>query len=180
MRSSVRLSLPLLATTMLLGACGGSSYGGSSSSANPSAASVSGLSPGSAVRTAINSSLGATVLVDQHGLTLYRLSGEQAGRFICTADCLKVWHPLTLSAGGKPGSAVSSLGSVTRPDGETQVTYCGMPLYTFTQDQSPGQIKGQGIKDVGTWNAVSTGAAKSAKATAPSSPKPYGGGGSAY
>lgn len=36
------------------------------------------------------------------------------------------------------------------------MTYKGMPLYTFAEDTAPGQAKGQGIKDVGTWNAVTT------------------------
>ena len=35
-----------------------------------------------------------------------------------------------------------------------QVTYKGLPLYTFTEDKRPGQIKGQGVKDVGTWHAA--------------------------
>jgi hypothetical protein len=45
---------------------------------------------------------------------------------------------------------------VKRPGGSEQVTYKGMPLYTFAADYSPGQTNGQGIKDVGTWNAVMT------------------------
>jgi hypothetical protein len=33
-----------------------------------------------------------------------------------------------------------------------------VPLYTFTGDQKPGETKGQGIKDVGTWSVVTTSA----------------------
>jgi hypothetical protein len=54
---------------------------------------------------------------------------------------------------------VGSLTTVKRPDGSGQLAYKGMPLYTFTGDQAPGEAKGQGIKDVGTWNAVTVGAA---------------------
>ncbi|MEA2160408.1 MAG: hypothetical protein QOD66_2788 [Solirubrobacteraceae bacterium] len=181
MRSSLKLSIPALATTLLLGACGGSSYGGGGSTGASSAGmSGGGAGTGVTVKTAANSSLGSNVLVDQQGLTLYRLSGEQAGKFICTTACLKIWHPLTVSSGAKPSGGVSALGVVKRPDGGEQVTYKGMPLYTFMQDRSPGQAKGQGIRDVGTWNAVSTGASTSAKAPASSAPKPSGGGGSAY
>jgi predicted lipoprotein with Yx(FWY)xxD motif len=180
MRSFLKLSLPALATTLLLGACGGSSYGGGGGGASSSGSSGGGAGTGVTVKATANSSLGGTVLVDRQGLTLYRLSGEQAGKFICTAACLKVWHPRTVPSGGKPSGGVSSLGVVKRPDGGEQVTYKGMPLYTFMQDSSPGQAKGQGIKDVGTWNAVSTGAATSAKPPASSAPKPYGSGGSAY
>ena len=34
------------------------------------------------------------------------------------------------------------------------MTYHGKPVYTFTEDASPGDAHGQGIKDVGTWGAV--------------------------
>jgi predicted lipoprotein with Yx(FWY)xxD motif len=171
--SPLKLILPALATTLLLGACGGSSGAGTSMSSG-------NASTGVTVKTAANSTLGSTVLVDQQGLTLYRLSGEQAGKFICTAGCLKLWHPLTVSSGAKPLGGVSALGVVKRPDGGEQVTYKGMPLYTFMQDQSPGQAKGQGFKDVGTWNAVSTGGSATAKAPAASGPTPSSGRGSAY
>jgi hypothetical protein len=53
------------------------------------------------------------------------------------------------------------------------VTYRGRPLYTFNEDRRPGDVKGNGFKDVGTWLAASPGAAKSAAAPSPSSG--YGG-----
>lgn len=172
MRSLIKVFLPSVGAALILAACGGSSYGGGAgtNAASPSASSVGGSTAGVTVKATANSSLGSTVLVDQQGLTLYRLSGERAGKFICTASCLKVWHPLTVSSGAKPAGPVGSLGVVKRPDGKEQVAYKGMPLYTFTQDQTPGQAEGQGIKDVGTWNAVSTGASTSAKAPASSAP----------
>ena len=106
------------------------------------------------MKTASNSKLGATILVDSSGMTLYALTGESSGKFICTAkSCLAVWHPLAVSAGATP-SGVSSLGVVKRPDGTEQVAYNGRPLYTFTPDTRPGEASGQGLKDVGTWSAV--------------------------
>jgi hypothetical protein len=48
-----------------------------------------------------------------------------------------------------------------------------MPLYTFAQDRSPGEANGQGIKDVGTWKAVTaktgTSSAPASSSSAPSS-----------
>lgn len=102
-------------------------------------------------------SLEKTVLTttsDHH--TLYSLSAEKQGRFICTKSCLKDWHPLTIHAGVKPTGPVS-LGTVKRPDGSLQVTYKGLPLYTFDEDRRAGDAKGEGIKDVGTWHAASPG-----------------------
>jgi predicted lipoprotein with Yx(FWY)xxD motif len=70
---------------------------------------------------------------------------------------------------------------VKRPDGSQQLTYKGMPLYTFAQDTAAGQANGQGIKDVGTWNAVTTGAANASSQPASSAPAaPSSGGGYGY
>ncbi|MGC2374428.1 MAG: hypothetical protein WA484_11205 [Solirubrobacteraceae bacterium] len=110
-------------------------------------------------------------------MTLYHLSGEHNGKFICTSSaCVRIWHPLSV-ASGTPSGTVGSLGTVKRPDGTVQVTYKGMPLYTFASDRKPGEAKGQGIKDVGTWTAVtvsssSSGGATSAPATTPTQTTP--------
>jgi predicted lipoprotein with Yx(FWY)xxD motif len=47
------------------------------------------------------------------------------------------------------------LGTVTRPDGTTQLTYNDKPLYTFVQDTQPGDANGDGFTDLGgTWHVV--------------------------
>jgi predicted lipoprotein with Yx(FWY)xxD motif len=172
MRPTLKILVPAVLASLILAACGSSSKGsGSSSSATAAASSspaattsaASGEGASSVVKTASNATVGATVLTDAQGMTLYRLSGEHAGKFICTsAACLQVWHPVSASAGSSaPTGSVGSLGVVKRPDGTEQVTYKGMPLYTFVQDQQPGEAKGQGLKDVGTWNAVTTSASSS-------------------
>jgi predicted lipoprotein with Yx(FWY)xxD motif len=158
MRSSLKFLLPALAASLVLAACGSSSSkSGSSSQAGTTPANTTPSSSGegaAVVKSASNATLGATVLVDARGMTLYHLSAEQNGKFICTGSaCLQVWHPLIASA-GTPNGSVGSLGTVKRPDGTEQVTYKGMPLYTFASDQKPGDAKGQGIKDVGIWTAV--------------------------
>ena len=113
------------------------------------------------VRSAVNQRLGADVLVDSEGLTLYHLAGEQRRRLICTsAACLQVWHPLAAAPGGRLHARVPALGTVKRPDGTAQVTYRGMPLYTFADDSAPGQINGQGVIDLGKWTAVTEGAGR--------------------
>jgi hypothetical protein len=50
-----------------------------------------------------------------------------------------------------------------------QVTYKGTPLYTFTQDKQAGEMNGQGIKDVGTWSAVTTSSSSTPAASTSSS-----------
>jgi len=167
MRPTLKTLLPALAISLTLAACGSSSSGStSSSSSSPastaassaSAADASSSSRGSeGVKTASNATLGSTVLVDAQGRTLYHLSGEGNGRFLCTsAACVAAWPPVSASA---IGTGVSGLAAVKRPDGSEQLAYNGEPLYTFTGDKAAGEANGQGIKaDGGTWSAVVTGA----------------------
>jgi len=126
-----------------------------------------------------NATLGNAVLTTTKGRTLYSLSVEKNGKFICTASCLSVWHPLMVPAGVKPIGPVK-LGTVKRPEGGTQVTYKGRPLYRFGGDTKAGQANGEGIKDVGTWHAASP-PQQAAEPTPqpqpqPENPYPYGGG----
>jgi predicted lipoprotein with Yx(FWY)xxD motif len=127
-----------------------------------------------------SNSLG-TILVNSQGMTLYHLSGEVNGKFICTSTaCLGVWHPLIASSSGTPSGTVGSLGTVKRPEGTIQVTYKGTPLYTFTGDKQAGETKGQGIKDVGVWSAVTTGSSSTAAASTSSSSEPAKSSGGGY
>jgi predicted lipoprotein with Yx(FWY)xxD motif len=104
------------------------------------------------VKEAQTRSLG-TVLTANSGLTLYTLSVEKNGNFICKGGCLQTWPPLIVARGVKPVGPVS-LGTVKRPDGRRQVTFKGRPLYNFASDSKKGDTKGEGIRDVGTWHAA--------------------------
>jgi predicted lipoprotein with Yx(FWY)xxD motif len=104
-------------------------------------------------KKADNATLGKTILTTTKGRTLYSLSAETKGKFICTGTCLSIWHPLVVKAGVKPIGPVK-LSTIKRPDGRTQVTYKGRPLYSFGGDTKTGQVNGEGIKDVGTWHAA--------------------------
>ena len=122
------------------------------------------------VKTMRNRALGKTILVNRSGLTLYSLSAERHGRFICTTSfCLSLWKPLVVPRGTTP-TGVRGLAVVKRHDGKRQVAYRGAPLYRFVQDTKPGQVKGNGLKDVGVWRPVVAGrTAASAPAAAPAS-----------
>jgi predicted lipoprotein with Yx(FWY)xxD motif len=182
-RASMKVLIPIVAASLVVAACGGSSKSSSSAAASsqPAAAPSSNSSSGMLVKSAPNSTLGGAVLVNPQGLTLYHLSAEQGGKFICTsATCTHNWPPLTVPSGSKPSGTVGSLGAVKRSDGTEQVTYKGMPLYTFAHDTAPGQANGQGIKDVGTWTAVTTSATKTSASTTPSAPASSSSGGGGY
>jgi predicted lipoprotein with Yx(FWY)xxD motif len=174
MRDLLKLSVPALAASLVLAACGSSSSKTTGSTSTPGAAQTTAAS--SATVTSASSSLG-TILVDAHGMTLYSLSAERGGKFICTTSaCTGIWHPLTIASGTTPSGTVSSLGTIKRPDGTTQVTYSGAPLYTFAQDSQAGQTGGQGVKDVGTWSVIKIGSATPSTTTQTTETSKSGGG----
>lgn len=139
-------------------------------------AAVAGAQNGGSKRVAKeaqNPTLGKTVLTSTAGRTLYSLSVEKNGKFICTGSCLSVWHPLTVPAGVKPTGPVK-LGTIERPEGRIQVTYKGRPLYRFGGDTKAGEANGEGIKDVGTWHAATPPQPRTEAAPPPPAENPYG------
>src|SRR5581483_3445418 len=84
------------AGALALAACGGGGgYGGGGMSSKSTAAPPKTASSIS-VSTARNARLGRSVLV-AGGRTLYALSAETGGRFVCTDKaCLALWRPLTV------------------------------------------------------------------------------------
>jgi predicted lipoprotein with Yx(FWY)xxD motif len=174
MRPTLKILLPSLAISLTLAACGSSS---NSSTATTAAAATSSGASAQAVKTASNAALGSTVLVDAEGKTLYHLSGEQSGMFLCTsAACVSNWPPVSASA---TSSSISGLAAVKRPEGSEQLAYKGEPLYTFAGDKAAGEANGQGIKDGShTWEAVTTGASSASAATTKSSSNSEGASGS--
>jgi predicted lipoprotein with Yx(FWY)xxD motif len=137
-------------------------------------AGVAGAAAKPMVGTAHNARLHATILVDGGGRTLYHLSVERKGHFICVdKTCLSFWHPLLVPKGTKPTGRVA-LGTVRRPNGTLQVAYRGEPLYTFAQDMKRGDVKGEGFKDVGVWHAARLGGAATTTTTTTSGGYGYG------
>lgn len=100
-----------------------------------------------------NATLHKRIVVTASGRTLYTLSAEVHGRFICTRSCLMTWPPLKVPRGAKV-EGVAKLGVVKRPDGIRQAMLNGHPLYTFSGDSRKGDVNGEGFKDVGTWHAA--------------------------
>lgn len=160
-----RLLIPatIAAAAMVLAACGGGN-GGDESSAEPG-------TRGDAETTLSTAQIdGRAVLVDADGFALYRAQQEAGGEVLCTGACVSIWEPLTIQ-GNEPTGDVGdgTLGVVERPDGTTQVTFNGNPLYRFAPDQ-PGEIGGDGVTDaVGgqefTWQVITVGDEPSAPST---------------
>jgi predicted lipoprotein with Yx(FWY)xxD motif len=147
-----------LALTVMLAACGSSSKK-SSSVASPAPASgsqgtngstaASGQASPAALITTKHDKLGTVLAYGSKRLTVYLFEKDKGTASSCTGACAKVWPPVT----GKPQAAgaakAANLGTVTRSDGTTQVTYKGHPLYLYARDKDDGDTYGEAIKSFG-------------------------------
>ncbi len=137
----------IIVIATLVSACGNSSVS-SDGSSSVAASKVSTASGAAADVSAASVSGVGSVLVDSKGFTLYYLKTDAGGNSTCMGKCAAAWPPLLLPAGASSptgGAGVTGqLGTIRRPDGTTQVTYDGWPLYGFVKDQ-PGQATGQGV-----------------------------------
>lgn len=97
-------------------------------------------------------------LTDGKGMSLYMFEKDAPNHSNCHDDCAKAWPPLLTQGAPSAGAEVdkSKLATIKRPDGTTQVTYAGMPLYYYAKDTAPGDVKGQDIEEFGAeWYLVS-------------------------
>ena len=92
--------------------------------------------------------IGTVLVAGSNGMTVYYFTkdAKDSGTSACTGGCITTWPALTVAAGETPvaGSGVTGeLDTITRPDdGTLQVTYNGLPLYFFANDQAPGDANG--------------------------------------
>jgi|GEM_PF-985169 len=88
-------------------------------------------------------------IVDDKGKTLYFFTKDLKGDSNCSGECLNKWpvfyqEKISVS----PGLNVPDFGTITRNEGNKQTTFKGWPLYYFSGDVSPGDIKGEGVGNV--------------------------------
>jgi predicted lipoprotein with Yx(FWY)xxD motif len=143
----------LIAVTLLGCSSSGDRYASTTSataSAIATATTASTSAAGAATETsAVATTLkvgAANALVESKGLTLYVFKNDSAGKSACTGGCATTWPPLTVTGTPSKASGISGdLGTITRDDGTTQVTYKGQPLYRFAADTAAGDAKGAAI-----------------------------------
>jgi predicted lipoprotein with Yx(FWY)xxD motif len=159
MRSRLNLAVALSSVLVVVAACGGG---------QPTTAPTQALQPTTAAPTTgaptdapATTAAEATVLAEEVGdagliiidgetrLTLYyfEMDEKDSGTSNCTGGCLEAWPALTVEEGETPtggeGVDASKLGTIVREDnGETQVTYDGLPVYFFQNDEEPGDLTG--------------------------------------
>jgi len=168
-------------------ACSGPAGAGSTSASASATASESAAASASASEAATTTyqvkvahTTAGDALVGEDGKTLYFFANDKNGTIACTGSCTGTWPPFTLDAGEKTsaGQGVTAgwLGTVKRPDGKTQVTYAGHPVYYFASDKAAGDARGNGYGGlwfIATANGKLPSAASSAKAAATPSPMGY-------
>jgi predicted lipoprotein with Yx(FWY)xxD motif len=89
------------------------------------------------------------MMVDHKGMTVYTYDKDSGGKSMCNGDCAKNWPPMMAPGDAK---AEGKWSVIKRDDGMMQYAYDGKPLYTFVKDEKPGEMKGDGMKDV--WHVV--------------------------
>ena len=178
----------LAALALALSACGSSASSSSSApttsapatsapAAGASSAPASSASGGTVSMTTIK---GVAVLTNSSGKTLYWFAPDTSTTSKCTGSCATFWPPVKgpVTAGS---GVTGTLSTITRPDGTTQATYDGHPLYTYVGDTAAGQAKGNGLNiSGGLWYEMTVSGAKPAVSTAGSTSTSSTGGGGGY
>ena len=91
------------------------------------------------------------ILVGREGRTLYMFDRDTrgSGSSTCRGDCAGAWPPLTVDGQPTAGADVTAeLTTFERDGGGRQVAAGGWPLYTFANDEAPGDVNGQGAGGV--------------------------------
>jgi predicted lipoprotein with Yx(FWY)xxD motif len=99
-----------------------------------------------------NDSEFGNILVNQSDVALYFFASDVNGNSNCSGGCADAWPPMLgtldeLSIGANLNE--DYFGTITREDGETQITYKGWPLYYFSPAsdgtlEAPATVTGDG------------------------------------
>jgi predicted lipoprotein with Yx(FWY)xxD motif len=144
----VRMKALRFATYGILGgllmACGGSPATTAVSSPSPTATVI--------VVTKTDATNGTFLVAASNQMSLYLYAKDTSGVSACIGACLTRWPALSVWAGTSiaagPG-ITGQLSTISRPDGLTQVTYKGMPLYFFYKDLKVGDATGANVANWG-------------------------------
>lgn len=120
--------------------------------------SVNQTNTGEAITPVVTVSNDATLgdyLVASNGMTLYLYTKDTKNVSNCYDQCAVNWPPYVISNSSmlvSSATATGTLGTITRTDGQTQLTYNGLPLYFWKNDAKVGDTTGQNVG--GVWFVV--------------------------
>ncbi len=133
---------------------GSSASAKSSHSAQPQASSGAVIFPpvGTTVMVVQKSSVGF-VLAEANGSVVYTYDKDtKGGAPTCTGSCAEAWPPVTGTPKAGPADTFpGTFGVVKGAGGVEQITYDGLPLYTF-KGAKPLSVAGNGVG--GVWHVV--------------------------
>ncbi|HEX6569836.1 MAG TPA: hypothetical protein VF015_11745 [Acidimicrobiales bacterium] len=146
-------ALGAAAILMLTAACGSDDPEPAASATTDDAA---GAASGDAVAARTGDSDLGEILVGRNGLTLYGFTNDTEGTSTCTGTCADAWPPVLVGTDWTvgPGLDTGVFSTIRRDDGSEQLVAGKWPLYYYSGDSAPGDIKGQGSG--GVWYAVGT------------------------
>ena len=78
-------------------------------------------------------------------LSLYTFAQDSFGFSNCNTGCSEDWPPFYADRGARGGDGFTL---ITRNNGSAQWAYNGQPLYFYIEDQSPGDVTGDGVGGV--------------------------------
>jgi len=107
------------------------------------------------VNISVNKFLGS-YLVNETGFALYYYQNDSSvqGMSTCDGDCAKMWPPFYVKNLTLPQSLNPlNFGTIERADGSKQTTFKDWPLYLYSKDSSPGDVRGNGLGD-DQWHVV--------------------------
>lgn len=133
------------------------------SSSSPGEHSVSPAPAGTGVKTGASDF--GVILFDSTGQAIYLFGKEKSPTSECYGACAVAWPPVLTKAPPKALGELkqSLLGTTTRTDGTTQVTYGGHPLY-FYAHEGKNEVKCHNIEGFGGLWLVVTAAGQAAPA----------------
>lgn len=98
------------------------------------------------------------ILVGPNGMTLYTFERDQGDQYECAEGCAQHFPPLVVTGPvhAPPGLEAAADKFERDPDdfhaARQQVRFKGKPLYYFSRDEQPGDVRGHGI--AGLWTVA--------------------------
>jgi predicted lipoprotein with Yx(FWY)xxD motif len=102
-----------------------------------------------------NDSALGKILTAPDGMTLYGFTNDIDATPTCFSTCADAWPPVIAPEDWTvaPGLDSGVFSTIIRKDGQRQLVAGKWPLYKYSNDAKPGDVKGQGSGDV--WFVVS-------------------------
>ncbi|MBD0292671.1 MAG: hypothetical protein ICV70_03730 [Jiangellaceae bacterium] len=140
---------PAAETTTAAGVSTPSSPPTSAPTATPTTSTPVTPTAAGTVVAAANSEFG-DILFDQARQAIYLFDKEESAVAECYDECAEDWPPVLTEGAPVAGAGLDAalLGTTTRTDGTTQVTYASHPLYYYAHE-GPDQVLCHNVREFG-------------------------------